>query len=115
MLTLQTESKSEIRCLAFSPGQGERLAVAGERFPGVGLFDLNNGKPRLRYGRHGSAVTSLAFAPDGSLLASADRHGEVRVWGSADGVDAHAFYTWPLGKRGVHVAFAPDGETLAAG
>jgi WD40 repeat protein len=114
MLTLQTESKAEIRCLAFSP-TGERLAVAGERFSGVGLFDLNSGLPKLRYDRHASAVTSLAFAHDGSMLASADRHGTVRVWGSNDGVDAHVFRTFPLGKRGIHVAFAPDGESLAAG
>src|SRR5579862_5238597 len=102
MLILQADPKAEIRCLAFAP-DGETLAVAGERFAGVGLFDLQRGQRRFRYERHVSAVTSLAFAPGGATLASADRKGVVRVWGVGDGVDAHAFHTWPMGQRGIHV------------
>ncbi|MFL5342397.1 MAG: WD40 repeat domain-containing protein, partial [Gemmataceae bacterium] len=88
MLILQADSRAEIRCLAFSP-DGETLALAGERFAGVGLYDPATGKQRRRYGRHGSSVTSLAFA-SGGAVASADRNGKVRVWSAADGVDAHA-------------------------
>jgi WD40 repeat protein len=114
MLILQTDPKAQIKRLAFAP-DGRALAVAGERFAGVGLFDLDRAKERLRYRRHGAGISSLAFAPAGGLVASADTGGTVRVWGAADGIDAHTFHTWGFGRQGVKVAFAPDGGTLAAG
>lgn len=112
MLILHTDPRAQIQCLAFSPSDSI-LAVAGVRYPGVGLYDLSTGKERLRFTNHGAFVTSLVFAPDGQTIASADRNGTVQVWTVDGGREVHQFHTWPLGQ--VCVAFSPLGDMLAAG
>jgi hypothetical protein len=59
-----------------------------------------------------SAVESLAWSPDGGLLAAGTRDGTVRLWerGGASAGRHHAFTT------GVHhLLFTPDGRCLLAG
>ncbi|WP_203997038.1 Hsp70 family protein [Virgisporangium aurantiacum] len=62
---------------------------------------------------HGERVRAMAFAPDGSTLASGDAHGFVRVWdlkthkSRGPGLAGHT--------NAVTVAFSPDGDTLATG
>ena len=70
-----------------------------------------------------SAVQSVGFSSDGTLLASGFKDGTVRVWRVADGGRAgwtllHA-KAIPMGERDVgyshDVAFSPDGTVLAFG
>jgi WD40 repeat protein len=65
---------------------------------------------------HQDNVDSLAFNPSGTLLASGDAGGTVRVWNVAThrAVDTLAS---PDGATGIvfAVAFSPDGKTLATG
>ena len=61
-----------------------------------------------------AGATSVAFSPDGKLLAAADGYGAVRLWnpvtGQPVGAALHA-----SAKRGVNeVAFSPDGKLLAS-
>lgn len=65
-----------------------------------------------RLGGHSTAVTALAFSPDGSLLASADFDGSVQVWNVSDG---NLLYTLSQETNVYSMAFSPDGNTLAVG
>jgi serine/threonine protein kinase len=59
---------------------------------------------------HAQGVISVAYSPDGRLLASGDEVGEVRVWNVPDCTPR---YVLPARERNVHVlVFSPDGKHL---
>jgi WD40 repeat protein len=110
--------RSDITQLAFS-ADGKQAALTGA--PGgmvVRLVDLAAGKERQRehLPGHEGAVSSVAFAPDGKLLASSSvEHSDpvIYLWDPASGRVVREL----RGHRGgVHaVAFSPDGKLLASG
>jgi eukaryotic-like serine/threonine-protein kinase len=103
--------------LAFSP-TGNLLAVgtwnaAGQ--PGVDLWDVSASKVTKTLTRE-AEVRSVAFSPDGKLLATFDNRGNIKVvdWGSDRTLTN---FTVPPPRRrpiGV-VVFSPDGNQLAIG
>jgi WD40 repeat protein len=107
--------------LAFSPG-GQALALA--TWSGnIRLVELSTGKDAATPTKHSDWACSVAFSPDGKLLASAggnefmaaaknyQRAAEVRIWDVAAGGER--------GRLTGHTskvfsnAFSPDGATLA--
>jgi WD40 repeat protein len=60
-----------------------------------------------------SSVLSVAFSPDGNLLATGDTNAEVRLWRLADG--QLLFTLQGHGDWVRSVAFSPDGNLLASG
>src|SRR5262249_43326600 len=58
-------------------------------------------------------VESLAFSPDGKLLACAKGNGSILLWDVAAGTELRPLAG--LGNRGTQITFSPDGTLLAAG
>jgi WD40 repeat protein len=92
------------------------------------LWDVATGKELAALPGHATAVSAVAFAPDGRTLATGDRGGVVKLWDVAAGEEqatlmsdtpmAHGRETMPQpGMKFVEevtaLAFSPDGGTLA--
>ncbi|WP_203878941.1 WD40 repeat domain-containing protein [Planobispora takensis] len=107
--------------IAFSPADGGRLALPAWR--AVSIVEAGAGQRvlSLTTGKHN--VDSVAYSPDGKLIAAGVSDGTVRVWRVADGTAAHTLRVHapmaysegePVG-RVTGLAFAPSGRFLASG
>jgi WD40 repeat protein len=82
--------------------------------PMIWLWDAADGMLlRVLPSQHSGAVRSLAFSPDGTLLAAGDEH--VRLWRVADGALVQTLPPSIEAELVLSLAFSPDGTTLAAG
>jgi WD40 repeat protein/serine/threonine protein kinase len=97
---------SEITALAFSL-DGKRLVSGGDGT--VRKWDLGDGRELVRFGQHGSRVTSVAFSPtDPDQVASGDINGVVLVWSNSNQVRSLRGHTDAIN----HVRFSPDGQRV---
>lgn len=114
---------ARISSVAFSPDG--RLLASGSRSPifetgsrdnSITLWDVNTGKRLNTLEGHGNDVYSVAFSPDGSILASGSRDKTVILWDVESGTQQNRFHGVQDDLDYMYfVAFSPDGATLFAG
>jgi WD40 repeat protein/transcriptional regulator with XRE-family HTH domain len=110
-----------VRSLAMAAGRPEASMLMAARAyrtaPTVqargALLSTQSGAFAGRLSGHTGAVDSVAFSPDGRLLATAGADSAVRLWGGP-GLRAPVATLTGYGAPLLSVAFAPDGRTLAA-
>ncbi|HVR84342.1 MAG TPA: WD40 repeat domain-containing protein, partial [Planctomycetota bacterium] len=95
--------------LAYAP-DGKTLALGEGKT--VLLLERASGQELRRFKGHTARVASVAFSPDGFLLATGSQDGSLRLWESSSGEELLAMPGYKSGR--IQVAFSPDGRKLAS-
>ena len=107
---------SSVHDLAFKPGSYLLASASGDGT--IRIWDVaNRDNPRLvriLSSNQNVPVTSLAWSPDGRILATANQQSDILLWDPNTGVN---FAELPRNHRGRvgSLAFSPNGELLASG
>ena len=108
--TLGSGSRSAVSAAAF---HGTTLAFGGGfSWINIELLDVATMTHIATFEGHRSNVLSIAYSPDGTLLASGSYDGTVRLWNVATGRNIAIF---KAAGEVPSVAFSPEGTIVAAG
>jgi WD40 repeat protein len=104
---------SEIADAAFSPDGSLVVAAGTGNDHAAHVWDVRTGAELFRLAHEG-AVLSVAFSPDGRLIATGSADGTARIWSAAGGLQLASFSHQP-GARGndvKSVSFSTDGTRM---
>jgi WD40 repeat protein len=90
----------------------ETRAASGTQNGWVQVARLPRGETIQHWQAHRDSVETVAFHPDGQLLATGSRDRRVRLW-QRDGDQFHELLTLHFGNGVRQVSFSPDGTKLA--
>ena len=98
-----------IRDIAYSP-DGTQFAVATSN--GIWLYDTDTYQIRFQLTEHSGEVYTLAFSPDGQILASGGQDKTIRLWNPHTGKNLTVFRGHANGIA--YLDFSIDGLTLTS-
>ena len=79
----------------------------------MSVWDMRTGSRTATSRGHGAWLTGLALSSDGRTLASASNDGTLKLWNLVMQRELLSFPV-PISPDSVHLAFAPDGNSVAA-
>jgi WD40 repeat protein len=79
----------------------------------IGVWNSSDGRALFNITAHSGAVQSLAYSPDGSLIASASLDHTVRIWNATNGDPIHTLSGHSDSVQ--CVAFSQDGSSVSSG
>lgn len=94
--------------VAFSP-DWQSFARRGKDYKTVEVWDLETDTLKTTFEGHTKSVSSIAYSPDGKMIASDDYDGVIWLWDTAAG--KHRRISTPH-KPVQQVTFSPDGQTI---
>jgi len=100
--------------LAADVSPDQTLIASGGSGRTVKVYGTADGKLRFRLDKHTDWITALAFSPDGTKLASADRAGKIHLWDARSGTGG-LLLTLAEHREAVHALdWRSDSQVLAS-
>lgn len=96
--------------LQWSP-DSQRLAVGLDNNLGAQIWSIASGKMLLSY-RPPTQLRTLAWSPDGQLIASGDVNGTIQVWNAKSGKRVTTYMGHTRGTGISRVCWMPDGQRI---
>jgi len=105
----QPDKTAAFEGVVYSP-DGKRLAVITSDDQTTRIWSAETGQELHKLKGPDGPVVSVAFSPDGKILATGHNHGMFIFWDPASGAKIRTVST---GGNGTCLAFSPDGKRLA--
>jgi len=117
------DSSNQFYCVACSPKDKQTLASGnsvdsiGNIVGSIDLWDMENGTRQRMPERHTEQVNSLAWSPDGQILASGSSDAKIWLWNPKAESESEKMFSVLKGHENdvYSVAWSSDGKFLASG